>query len=101
MHWKGNINLSLDCFICRRTGRTTRLTHGAEHGTCSGDSRTGQHPAAARISAFDHTSERERTILRTIVDYWWAPFHGADRNQPSVTLTRTPWVQLHLGYLCP
>jgi hypothetical protein len=77
------------------------LKHGAEHGTCSGDSKTGRHPAAARISGFDHTSEPERTILRAVMDYWWAPFHDARRDQPSLALTRAPWVRLHLGYLCP
>ncbi|MET8229332.1 hypothetical protein ABZS77_01460 [Micromonospora sp. NPDC005298] len=101
LHWTGDVELSLDCFICRRTGRTTRLRHGAEHGTCSGDSRTGQHPAAARISAFDRTSEEKRTLLRVVVDYWWSPFHDAKRDQPSLALTRVPWVRLHLGYLCP
>ncbi|MEU7757208.1 hypothetical protein [Micromonospora sp. NPDC049171] len=101
LHWKSDVELSLDCFICQRTGRTTGLKHGAEHGTCSGDSKTGRHPAAARISAFDHTSERERTVLRAVVDYWWAPFHDAKRDRPSLALTGDPWVRLHLGYLCP
>ncbi|GAA0806910.1 hypothetical protein [Spirilliplanes yamanashiensis] len=101
LHWKSDVELSLDCFICQRTGRTTALQHGAEQGTCSGESKTGRHPAPARVSAFDHTTERGRTILRAVVDYWWAPFHDAERDQPSSALTRTPWVRLHLGYLCP
>src|SRR5690242_6938248 len=87
LHWKSDVELSLDCFICRRTGRTTELKHGTEQGTCSGDSKTGPHPAAARISAFDHTTERERTILRVVADYWWAPFHDVERDQPSLALT--------------
>jgi hypothetical protein len=101
LHWKSEIELNLDCFICQRTDRTASVKHGAEHGTCSGDRKTGQHPTAARISAFDYTSERERTILRTVVDYWWAPFHDTKRDRPSLALTRAPWVRLHLGYLCP
>ncbi|MFF5177340.1 hypothetical protein ACFY2Q_04855 [Micromonospora sp. NPDC000316] len=101
LHWKSGIELSLDCFICQRAGRTTELEHGAEQGTCSGDSRKGRHPAAARIAAFDSTDERKRTILRAVVDYWWAPFQDAKQDQPSLASTHVPWVRLHLAYLCP
>ncbi|WP_157745042.1 hypothetical protein [Micromonospora coxensis] len=36
-----------------------------------------------------------------MVDYWWAPFHDAKRNEPGAALTRAPWVRLNLGYRCP
>lgn len=36
-----------------------------------------------------------------MIDYWWAPFHDAKRNQPGLAFTRAPWVRLHLGYYCP
>lgn len=101
VHWQGHLDLSLDCFVCRRTDRTTVLQHGAENGTCSGSRKTGPHPAAVRISAFDSTSERDRTLLRAVVDYWWAPFHDVERDRPALALTRAPWVRLHLGHLCP
>lgn len=101
LHWRSEIELSLDCFICRRTGRTTTLEHGSEAGTCSGDSEFPRHPAAARISSFDVTTEKSRTILRLVTDFWWAPFQDEKRNRPAVALTSHPWVRLHLGYLCP
>jgi hypothetical protein len=101
VHWRDDFEFKLDCFICRRTDRTTGLKHGAEQGMCSGDSKIPEHPAAVRVAAFDHTSERERKSLRTVVDYWWAPFQDAKRDRPAQALTRTPWVRLHLGYLCP
>ncbi|MFI9045928.1 hypothetical protein [Streptomyces sp. NPDC053427] len=100
LHWQRTLQLSLDCFICGRTGRTTRFEHGEEHAVCTGD-RSAEHPAAARIAGFDVTSGRDRLMLRTVVDYWWAPFHDAKRDRPAQALTRAPWVRLPLGYHCP
>jgi hypothetical protein len=100
LHWQKKLDLSVDCFICERTGRTTHLRHGEESMVCSGDQGV-QHPAAGRVAAFDVTSERERTMLRAVVDYWWAPFHDVERDTPATAPTHAPWVRLHLGYLCP
>ncbi|MFD4693908.1 hypothetical protein [Streptomyces sp. NPDC058463] len=99
LHWQPKLELSLDCFICKRTGRTTSFEDGREHAVCSGDQKHPQHPAAARIAGFDVTREEERLILRAVVDYWWAPFHDAKRDTPSTAMTR--WVRLYAAYLCP
>lgn len=99
VHWRPRLELSLDCFICRRTGRTTVLGHGSERALCSGDDEP--HDTAARIAAFDQTDEKERTILRAVVDYWWAPFVDSQRDREGAPLPRTPWVRLAVGYLCP
>ncbi|PMR58735.1 hypothetical protein C1A38_23005 [Verrucosispora sp. ts21] len=101
LHWRGKLALSLDCFICERTGRTTSFELGAERAICSGTRETGEHYTAARIAAFDQTQEHDRTALQAIVDYWWAPFHDAIRDQPAHGLSHTPWVRHHLGYYCP
>ncbi|WP_058044197.1 hypothetical protein [Streptomyces roseifaciens] len=100
LHWQKQLELSLDCFICRRTDRTTFFRHGEEQALCSGSSDV-EHPAAGRISAFDVTTEPERQILRALIDYWWAPFKDKKRNQTAVAPTRAPGVRLSLGYLCP
>ncbi|MEV4514882.1 hypothetical protein AB0K00_38720 [Dactylosporangium sp. NPDC049525] len=91
----------LDCWICERTGRTTVFEHGAERAVCSGDADSGQHYTAARIAAFDYTSEPRRTTLHAVIDHWWAPFHDARRDRPGTALTRIPWVRLQVGYHCP
>ncbi|MFC8067776.1 hypothetical protein [Streptomyces sp. NPDC057293] len=101
LHWQKRLELSLDCFICRRTRRTTSLQHGQEHALCSADDEHPMHPTAARVAAFDVTDELERTTLRTVVDYWWAPFQDTKRDQAATALSLTPWVRLHLGYYCP
>ncbi|MEU0187473.1 hypothetical protein ABZ312_40970 [Streptomyces sp. NPDC006207] len=101
LHWQKKLELSLDCFICERTGRTTLFQHGEEQATCSSDRERPQHPIAARIASFDVTAERERLALRSIVDYWWAPFHDIKRAQPASALTDAPWVRLYGGYYCP
>jgi hypothetical protein len=101
LHWQQGLELSLDCFVCGRTGRTASFRYGQEHALCSADGERPEHPAAARIAAFDVTDERERTALRVVVDYWWAPFHDAKRDQAAAALSLTPWVRLHLGYHCP
>ncbi|WP_331755659.1 hypothetical protein [Streptomyces sp. NBC_01643] len=99
LHWQPKLELSLDCFICERTERTTSFEYGQEHAVCSGDQKHPQHPAAARIAGFDVTHEQERLILRAIVDYWWAPFHDTKRATASTAMTR--WVRLYAAYLCP
>jgi hypothetical protein len=101
LQWRGQLALILDCFVCQRTGRTTLLEVGADRAVCTGDDEFGEHYSAARIAAFDHTSEADQTSLRAVVDYWWAPFHDAKRDEPAAALTRAPWVRHHLGYYCP
>ncbi|MGW4499219.1 hypothetical protein ACWENR_11485 [Micromonospora sp. NPDC004336] len=101
LHWRGRLELSLDCFVCQRTGRTLLLEVGADRAVCTGDDNFGQHYCAARIAAFDHSSQADQTSLRVVVDYWWAPFHDAKRDEPAAALTRAPWVRHHLGYCCP
>ncbi|MFC9960144.1 hypothetical protein ACFVIB_22690 [Streptomyces nigra] len=101
LHWDKRLELSLDCFICGRGRRTTSIHYGLEHALCSGDDEYPEHPTAARIAAFDVTKERERMALRAVVDYWWAPFRDAKRDQAATALSQTPWIRLHLGYYCP
>ncbi|MET7296690.1 hypothetical protein ABZS79_32095 [Streptomyces griseoloalbus] len=101
LYWQKRLELSLDCFICGRGRRTTSFQYGLEHALCSADDEYPEHPTAARIAAFDVTDERERMALRAVVDYWWAPFHDAKRNQAGTALSHIPWVRLHLGYYCP
>ncbi|ATW51621.1 hypothetical protein [Streptomyces peucetius] len=99
LHWEDKLELSLDCFVCGRTGRTTHFEYGEERAVCTGDERA-EHPAAARIAGFDVTRAQGRLILRSVVDYWWAPFHDTRRDRPATALTCAPWVRLYLGYWC-
>ncbi len=100
LHWQRKIELTLDRFICERTDRTTQLEWGAERAVCSGDSKRAPHFAAARITAFDYTSEAEQLALRARVDYWWAPFQDAKRDRPAMPISRSPWTRLYIGYYC-
>ncbi|MFG3253737.1 hypothetical protein [Streptomyces sp. NPDC048172] len=100
LHWEKTIELSLDCFVCERTDRTTVLRLGEERATCSAGREAPRHPAPARIAAFDVTTGQDRLALRAVVDHWWAPFHDAKRDRPASALTRAPWVRLHVGSYC-
>jgi hypothetical protein len=101
LHFLPEVELSLDCFICQRTGRTTILTTGTEQALCTSDEKHGHHPTAARIAAFDTTTEDTQLILRGIVDYWWAPFHDAKRDTEASAFSDPAWVRLHIGSYCP
>jgi hypothetical protein len=101
LHWLKGLELSLGCFVCRRTRRTTSFQHGQEQALCSADDEHPEQPSPARIAAFDVTNERERTSLRAVVDYGWAPFHDTKRDRAATALSLTPWVRLHVGYYCP
>jgi hypothetical protein len=101
LFWERRIELSLDCFICERTGRTTLLEWGADRAVCSSDEEHGRHFTAARIAAFDVTRQADRVSLRTVVDFWWAPFHDVKRGVRATPLSGAPWVRLHYGYHCP
>jgi len=98
LFWKPAIELSLDCFVCERVGRTTAMKAGDERAVCvsRGDD---QHFTAARISAFDVTSRADRLALRSVVDFWWAPFRDAERGGEASPLSG--WVRLHYGLYCP
>lgn len=102
--WRGKVELGLDCFICERSGRTTVLEWGAERARCMADEEQGGHFTAARISAFDRTTEAGRIALRASVDFWWAPFRDARHGIAAAglpLLTGHPWARLYLGYVCP
>jgi hypothetical protein len=100
VHWERSIELSVDCFVCERQGRTMRLEWGAERAVCTADEQHGRHYAAARIAAFDSTIQDQQLSLRAVVDYWWAPFHDAKRDVRALPLTESPWVRLKFGYFC-
>ncbi|MFI6298982.1 hypothetical protein ACIBEJ_45855 [Nonomuraea sp. NPDC050790] len=96
--WEPTIELSLDCFICERVGRTTGMELGDERAVCV-SGRDYKHFTAARISAFDVTSQDTLLTVRTVVDFWWAPFQDAKRGGEARPLSR--WVRLHYGWRCP
>jgi hypothetical protein len=100
LHWQGRLAVNLDCFICERTDRTTFLERAEERAVCSSDDQDGKHFTAARIAAFDSTSEDERLRLRAVIDFWWTPFRDSKYDRPAIALTRAPWVRLHLGSYC-
>ncbi|NUT43986.1 MAG: hypothetical protein HOV86_28720 [Thermoactinospora sp.] len=97
LSWSPTIELSLDCFVCVRVGRTTRLERGSEQAICSSDRDHGPHFAPARIAEFDPA----QASVRAVVEFWWAPFHDAKRDTPATPLSEAPWVRLHLAYQCP
>jgi hypothetical protein len=98
--WKPKIELTLDCFLCERVGRTVILEGGEERALCTSDQKRGPHPTAARIAGFDTETWDRRPRVRAVVDYWRAPFHDARRDAPAMPLTRTPWVRLHFDVRC-
>jgi len=100
VHWRQDIELSLDCFVCERVGRTTILKWGAERALCTSDEEHGRHYTAAQVAAFDTTVEREQLRMRAVVDYWWAPFHDAKRAVRGLPLSDPAWVRLNFGYFC-
>ncbi|GAA2327133.1 hypothetical protein [Streptomyces cuspidosporus] len=98
LFWERTIELSLDCFVCERVGRTTVLKWGAERAVCM-SGRDGHHFTAAGIAAFDVTSQDDRLTLKSAVDFWWAPFQDAKRGGQATPLSS--WVRLHYGCYCP
>ncbi|MFG1604267.1 hypothetical protein [Actinoplanes sp. NPDC049265] len=101
LYFGHSFELSLDCFICERQGRTTFLTVGGERAVCTGDrSHGGKHFAPARVAGFDPMSGRDRKALHVVVQQWWAPFRDAKRDQASAPVG-TGWVRFELPYTCP
>ncbi|MET7978205.1 hypothetical protein ABZW44_35445 [Streptomyces mirabilis] len=100
LYWQGRLVVNLDCFICERTDRATFLERAEERAVCSSGDQDGKHFTAARIAAFDSTSEDERLRLRAVIDFWWTPFRDSKHDRPAMALTRAPWVRLHLGSYC-
>ena len=80
---------------------TTIIKVGDEQALCTSDEAHGRHPAAARVAAFDTTTEDTQLLLRTVIGYWWAPFHDAKRDIQATAISDTPWVRLHFGSYCP
>ncbi|MET9228261.1 hypothetical protein [Lentzea sp. NPDC003310] len=106
--WSNKVEFSHDCFVCRRTGRTVSVRHGAEHGLCHSSQaplewqdeleQAGSHPAPIRITGFDVASGAATTTLRCRLSFWWAPFTDVRRPQAQGSeLGAGPWVRLFTG----
>lgn len=95
--WSNRLELTHDCFVCQRTGRTVQLRHGLPHALCAEQ----EHPAPLRVTAFDSTDHGPERRLRCRITSWWAPF--TDQAEPAVQaseLTAEPWVGLNYRVGC-
>ncbi len=89
--WSNRLELTHDCFVCLRVGRTMQLRHGLPHAVCAEQ----EHRAPLQVTGFDATEHGPDRRLRCRVTSWWAPF--TDRVRPEVQaseLTAEPWVGL-------
>ncbi|MFD9704000.1 hypothetical protein [Lentzea sp. NPDC059081] len=109
--WSSQVEFSHDCFVCRRTGRTVRLRHGATHGVCHSSrqplewqdeqAETGGHPAPIRITGFDIAGDKTSTTLRCRLSFWWSPFTDSERpGAQGGELGAGPWVRLFYRVGC-
>jgi hypothetical protein len=101
VRWLPTLQLSLDCFVCERTRRTTILEQGAERAVCTSDKQHGRHFTAARVAVLDSAAEDDQLTLRAVVEYWSAPFHDLKRDRQATANSTTPWVRLYFSYRCP
>lgn len=95
--WSNHLELTHDCLVCLRVGRTMQLQHGMPHGLCAGN----EHPAPIRVTGFDASDHSTERRLRCRVTSWWAPF--ADQEEPDVQaseLASDPWVRLNYRVGC-
>lgn len=109
--WSKLLEYSLDCFVCRRVGRTVALHHGAAQGVCHSSRRqlewqddlddVGKHPAPIRISGFDTAGDKTSQTLRCRLSFWWSPFTDLKRpEQRGSELGDGPWVRVHYRVGC-
>ena len=106
IRWGGELHIRLDCFICRRSGRTTWVQHGADAGTCSGSrNRRGleqphePHPAPVKIASFNTSREGDRSSFRWLLERWWEPFYDVEDERDATPTV--PWVRIIIPYRCP
>jgi hypothetical protein len=113
-YWQPTVEISLDCFICCRSGRTMVVELGQEAGRCvSSRERPEQlspeihsysenafvHPAPLRIARFDGVHGNDGTnTLRCALSFWYAPFTDAKRGRPSARFSW--WTRLSFGLGC-
>jgi hypothetical protein len=114
--WRPTVEISLDCFICCRTGRTMLVEQGYEAGRCMSAREHPQeippevpslsdtmfvHAAPLRIARFDWASAQTGcNTLRCTLSYWYAPFTDLKRQHPSARLNASPWTRLPYGLGC-
>ncbi len=95
--WSNRLELTHDCFVCRRVARTMRLQHGIPHGLCSEQ----EHPAPIAVTAFDAADHGEERRLRCRITSWWAPFDDQqDPELKAAELAAEPWVRLNYRVGC-
>jgi hypothetical protein len=89
------LELSLDCFICKRTHRTVGIRKGMEESICT----PTQHPFPAKILEKTISIVGKVASILYRVEYWYSPFVDLKRNNNSSSLPQ--WGRLYLDLTCP
>ena len=91
------LELSLDCFVCRRCHRTIGLRMGLDEGVCT----PTNHHFPGSILSRDVKTSASSTSVAYVVEFWFAPFEdikrggqaiGARRSDPRVRADAAPVV---------
>ena len=89
------LELSLDCFVCRRCHRTVGLRAGLEEGVCT----PTNHPFPGAILSKNVQVLGSEAIIEHKVEFWFAPFEDIKRGGQAVGTRH--WARVRFSLDCP
>jgi hypothetical protein len=104
LHWQKRFEVTLDCYVCELTDRTTVFEPGQTTAICAAGKVAGkkddQHRTSARIETLECGAKAERQVLRAVVESWWTTFRTEDRDTKPQPLSPESEIRLALAYFC-
>ena len=89
------VQLSLDCFVCRRCHRTIGLRMGLDEGICT----PTNHPFPGLILSKDIETSGSKASIAFVIEFWFAPFEDIKRGGEAIGARQ--WARIKLILNCP
>jgi hypothetical protein len=100
LRWLRRFELTLDCYQCELTGRTTVFESGRTTAICTAGHEDDQHRTSARIETLECGAKAERQVLRAVLESWWTPFKTDGGDSKAQPLGPETPIRLALAYFC-
>lgn len=89
------VELSLDCFVCRRCHRTIWLRVGLDEGICT----PTNHPFPGLILSKDIQTSGSKASIDYVIEFWFAPFEDIKRGREAIGARQWARIKLVLNSL--
>jgi hypothetical protein len=92
-----DLEVSLDCHVCRRCHRTVIFRSGALHGVCT----PTRHDFPGRLLSSEASERADWRSSRYLIDYEYVPFRDAKYPESAPSEGAPTWARVSFKVKCP